>query len=115
MMGIKENFKRGTLEMLILHLLKGEEMYGYQLTQEIGVRSNGTYKITEGSMYPTLYRLLDKELISDRLELVGRRRTRVYYRIEPKGVEYLEKLTREYEITSAGIDAIMNYVPEEEK
>ena len=26
MMGIKENFKRGTLEMLILHLLKGEEM-----------------------------------------------------------------------------------------
>ena len=101
--------------MLILHLLKGEEMYGYQLTQEIGVRSNGTFKITEGSMYPTLYRLLDKELISDRLELVGRRRTRVYYRIEPKGIEYLEKLTTEYEITSAGIDAIMNYVPEEEK
>ena len=115
MMGIKENFKRGTLEMLILHLLKGEEMYGYQLTQEICARSNGTFKITEGSMYPTLYRLLDKELISDRLELVGRRRTRVYYRIEPKGIEYLEKLTTEYEITSAGIDAIMNYVPEEEK
>ena len=43
MMGIKENFKRGTLEMLILHLLKGEEMYGYQLTQEIGERSNGTF------------------------------------------------------------------------
>ena len=39
MMGIKENFKRGTLEMLILHLLKGEEMYGYQLTQEIGKRT----------------------------------------------------------------------------
>ena len=115
MMGIKENFKRGTLEMLILHLLKGEEMYGYLLTQEICVRSNGTFKITEGSMYPTLYRLLDKELISDRVELVGRRRTRVYYRIEPKGIEYLEKLTTEYEITSAGIDAIMNYVPEEEK
>ena len=52
MMGIKENFKRGTLEMLILHLLKGEEMYGYQLTQEIGKRSNGTFRITEGSMYP---------------------------------------------------------------
>lgn len=115
MMGIKENFKRGTLEMLILHLLKGEEMYGYQLTQEISKRSNGTFKITEGSMYPTLYRLLDKELISDRIELVGRRRTRVYYHIEPKGVEYLEKLTAEYKLSSAGIDAIMNYVPEEEK
>ena len=115
MMGIKENFNRGTLEMLILHLLNGEEMYGYQLTQEIGKRSNGTFRITEGSMYPTLYRLLDKELIADRLELVGRRRTRVYYHIEPKGVEYLEKLEKEYELTSAGIDAIMNYVPEDEE
>ena len=108
MMGIKENFKRGTLEMLILHLLKGEEMYGYQLTQEIGKRSNGTFRITEGSMYPTLYRLLDKEL-------VGRRRTRVYYHIEPKGLEYLDKLEKEYELTSAGIDAIMSYVPEDEE
>ncbi len=110
-MGIKENFKRGSLEMLILHLLQEEEMYGYQLTQEITKRSNGTFQITEGSMYPTLYRLIDKELISDRLELVGRRRTRVYYRIEDKGREYLKKLKREYELTSAGIEAIMEYVP----
>lgn len=111
-MGIKENFKRGSLEMLILHLLKDEEMYGYQLTQEICKRSGGTFRITEGSMYPTLYRLIDKELISDRLELVGRRRTRVYYHLEEKGAAYLEKLVSEYELTSKGISAIMNYVPE---
>ncbi len=111
-MGIKENFKRGSLEMLILHLLKDEEMYGYQLTQEICNRSNGAFKITEGSMYPTLYRLIDKELISDRLELVGRRRTRVYYHLEDKGRAYLENLVNEYEATSKGIAAIMNYVPE---
>ncbi len=111
-MGIKENFKRGSLEMLILHLLQEEEMYGYQLTHEIAMRSNGAFQITEGSMYPTLYRLIDKEYISDRLELVGRRRTRVYYRIEEKGKEYLEKLKREYELTSAGIDAVMAYVPD---
>ena len=36
MMGIKENFKRGTLEMLILHLLKGEEMYGKKLQEKVG-------------------------------------------------------------------------------
>lgn len=114
-MGIKDNFKRGFLEMLILHLLKEEEMYGYQLTQEICKRSNGTFRITEGSMYPTLYRLIDKELISDRLELVGRRRTRVYYRLEEKGVAYLEKLVSEYEITSQGISAIMSYIPEKKE
>lgn len=112
-MGIKENFKRGSLEMLILHLLKDEEMYGYQLTQEISKRSGGAFRITEGSMYPTLYRLIDKGLITDRLELVGRRRTRVYYRLEDKGREQLDKLIKDYEITSAGIESILNYVSEE--
>ncbi len=113
-MGIKENFRRGSLEMLILHLLKDEEMYGYQLTQEISKRSGGAFRITEGSMYPTLYRLIDKGLISDRLELVGKRRTRVYYHLEDKGRVHLEKLVKDYEITSAGIESILSYVPEEE-
>ncbi len=100
--------------MLILHLLKDEEMYGYQLTQEISKRSGGTFRITEGSMYPTLYRLIDKELISNRVELVGKRRTRVYYKIEPKGAEYLKKLVTEYELTNKGIASIMNYSSEKD-
>ena len=40
-MGIKESFKRGSMEMLILCLLSKEDMYGYQLAQEINARSNG--------------------------------------------------------------------------
>ena len=28
-----DNFKRGTAEMLILHLLQSEDLYGYQITQ----------------------------------------------------------------------------------
>lgn len=111
-MGIRENFKRGSLEMLILHLLSEKEMYGYQLTQEISKRSKGTFQITEGSMYPTLYRLIEKKMISDRLQLVGRRRRRVYYRLEEKGKEYLDDLKSEYEITNAGIYSILNYVPD---
>ena len=91
-MGIRENFKRGSIEMLILYLLSQEDMYGYQLAQEINSRSEGQFDITEGSMYPTLYRLIEKKAISDYKKLSGKRRTRVYYHIEKEGVELLEKI-----------------------
>lgn len=84
-MGITEGLKRGTVELMLLTLLKDEDMYGYQLSQELEIRSKGLFLLQEGSMYPTLYRMLEKGLVSDRIEKVGKRRTRVYYHIEPKG------------------------------
>lgn len=93
--------------MLILFLLNEDDMYGYQLAQEINVRSNGLFDITEGSMYPTLYRLLDRKAISDRKELIGKRRTRVYYHIEEAGKTLLSEMIEEYKAINNGIDNVM--------
>ena len=59
-MGITEGLKRGTVELMLLTLLKDEDMYGYQLSQELEIRSKGLFLLQEGSMYPTLYRMLEK-------------------------------------------------------
>lgn len=62
----KSNFKKGSVEMLLLHLLKTEgDCYGYQLSQLINQRSSGVLVIPEGSMYPTLYKLIDNNFITD--------------------------------------------------
>lgn len=105
---IAENLKRGTIELVLLSLLKEEDKYGYQIVHELFARSKGMYILQEGSMYPSLYRLLDKGLISDRKELVGRKRTRVYYHLEPEGEKYLEKLTNEYISVTQGIGLIVS-------
>ncbi len=107
-MGIRENFKRGSIEMLILYLLTQEDMYGYQLAQEINQRSEGQFDITEGSMYPTLYRLIEKNAISDYKKLSGKRRTRVYYHIEKAGVELLEKIKEDYHAINQGVEKILS-------
>lgn len=107
-MGIRENFKRGSIEMLILYLLSQEDMYGYQLAQEINTRSDGQFDITEGSMYPTLYRLIEKKAISDYKKLSGKRRTRVYYHIEETGVKLLEQLKEDYHAINAGVEKILS-------
>lgn len=107
-MGIRENFKRGSIEMLILYLLSQEDMYGYQLAQEINTRSEGQFDITEGSMYPTLYRLIEKKAISDYKKLSGKRRTRVYYHIEEQGNQLFEQLKEDYHAINAGVEKILS-------
>lgn len=106
---MNENLKRGTIELMLLTLLKEEDKYGYQLVQELFARSKGLYELKEGTMYPSLYRLLEKGLISDHKELVGRKRTRVYYHLEPAGEQHLEMLTKEYCAITKGIDSVINY------
>lgn len=84
-MQVRENLKRGTVEMILLHLLQGRDMYGYELLQEMNERSKGKFTLKDGSMYPILYRMIDKRLITDEQVLVGRRRTRVYYHLTDEG------------------------------
>lgn len=107
-MALSEGIKRGTVELLILTLLLDQDMYGYQLAQELIKRSNGLYTLQESSMYPTLYRLLEKKLISDRQEKVGKRRIRVYYHLEDTGKEYLKAIRREYCDICRGIFYILD-------
>ncbi|MBQ6931145.1 MAG: helix-turn-helix transcriptional regulator [Clostridia bacterium] len=106
-MPLSENVKRGSVELLLLTLLQNEDMYGYQLAQELESRSGGRYSLQESSMYPILYRMMDKGLISDKQVLVGKRRTRVYYHLEDKGREYLAQIRMEYLMLCKGILQIL--------
>ena len=96
-----------TAEMVLLALLKEQEMYGYQLSQTLKEKSNGKYVLQEGSMYPILYRMLDKGLIGERREIVGKRRTRVYYAITELGLTRLDEIVHEYLDVTAGIKGVM--------
>lgn len=108
-MANRDNFKKGSVEMLLLHLLQEDDLYGYQLSQLVKQRSNGILTIPEGSMYPTLYRLLEKGCITDYKKQVGKRLTRVYYHLEPEGKKYLTELLNNYYTINEGIQLLLNY------
>ncbi len=103
----QNGFRRGVMSIVILGLLKKEDMYGYQLVQETKKQSGGRITTQEGSLYPVLYKLLDQGLISDRKVLVGKRMTRVYYHLEPAGAHRLEELFHEYEEITNGVFLIV--------
>lgn len=105
--GGQASYRRGVMSLVLLALLKREDMYGYQIVQEIEKSSGGKLTTQEGSLYPVLYRLLDQGLISDRRVLVGKRMHRIFYHIEPAGLEKLKELTAEYETITQGVFQII--------
>lgn len=111
-MSISETLQRGTMDLLLLTLLRDKDMYGYQLSQELSNRSGGLCAIPEGSLYPTLYRMLDQGLISDQRVIVGRRRARIYYHLEPAGEAYLHQLREEYLSMNQGIMKVLASSPD---
>jgi len=105
----RSNFKKGSVEMLLLQILSTEgDCYGYQLSQLINERSNGVLVIPEGSMYPTLYKLIDNKYITDYKTTVGRRMTRVYYHLEDTGKERLKELKEAYREVTEAINEIID-------
>ncbi len=110
----KSNFRRGSVELLVLHLLSQRDYYGYELTQTMKTQTDGILDIPVGSLYPALYKLIDNGYISDYKKQVGKRLTRVYYHIESTGREHLKNLLEDYYTTNRAIQSILNYNNEED-
>lgn len=103
----QSNYRRGVSSLVILALLRREDMYGYQLVQETERSSGGRITTQEGSLYPVLYKLEDQGCISSHRVPVGKRMTRVYYHLEAEGEALLEQLIQEYETVTQGVFQIV--------
>lgn len=102
------------MDMLLLSALKTKDCYGYEMVKTIFELSGGLVKIKEGTMYPILYSLLEKKYISSREEIVDRK-IRVYYHLEPEGIEYLNQIVNEYNTLINGINNVINNSKEDSK
>lgn len=103
---------KGSIEMLVLHILTSGDMYGFDIAQTIYELSGERIRVPEGSLYPSIYKLEEKGYITGEKRQVGKRKIRVYYHIEESGREYLEELIRDYRETNKGIDLILEAIGE---
>ena len=115
MASLEREFRRGTLELLLLRILSDEPTYGYDLLSRLGKRSGGRFHIKEGTLYPVLYRLEDAGLVVPEWEQPARGAARKVYRLTAAGEERLVELTTEWRGFAAAIESILSgQEPEEE-
>jgi PadR family transcriptional regulator PadR len=100
-------FKKGTLELLVLLLINLKDTYGY----EIVVSVSKIIDVKEGTIYPLLKRLTNEKYAETYLIESRDGPVRKYYKILPLGKERLKELI---ETWSAFSGAINKFVKENE-
>jgi PadR family transcriptional regulator PadR len=94
--GILRELKRGTLELVVLELLAPGEAYGYEIASKLTERTQGALEITDGTLYPVLYRLERAGFVDVRWETPARGVPRKYYRLTEAGRRELQQLAQEW-------------------
>lgn len=93
---IDRELKRGSLELIVLHLLAPGEAYGYEIVTKLTTQSDGALGVTDGTLYPVLYRLERAGFVAVRWETPARGVPRKYYRLTEAGRVELGRLSHEW-------------------
>lgn len=93
---IERELRRGSLELIVLHLLAPAEAYGYEIVSKLTEQTNGALEVTDGTLYPVLYRLERAGYVAIRWETPDRGVPRKYYRLTDAGREELARLKDEW-------------------
>jgi len=101
------DLKRGSLELLILSVLDGHPLHGYEIGKRLESRSGGDLDLSVSTLYSILYRMEERGWIKGRwVERAGERR-RCYYALTQDGAKVLASQKREWEAFSAMVNRVV--------
>jgi DNA-binding PadR family transcriptional regulator len=99
---------KGNLDLLLLSVLSAGPAHGYAIIAALRERSEGTFDLPEGTIYPALHRLEDADLLgSDWADADGRKRR--VYALTDKGVAALATERTEWRKFSASVQAVLGW------
>jgi PadR family transcriptional regulator PadR len=87
---------KGSIDILLLSLVNTRDMYGYEMVKTLKEHSNELYSMSEGTLYPALKRLENKQWIASYWEQSEAGARRKYYRITKEGREELQRKLQEW-------------------
>ncbi len=105
-MKIDKSLVSGSSAMLVLSLLREQDMYGYQITDELSKRSENVFEMKSGTLYPLLHTLEQKGFISA-YEVMEGGRSRRYYSITESGKHALSEKQEEWKSFSSAVNNVM--------
>jgi len=110
-MKIEKSLLSGSTPMLVLSLLKSGDKYGYEMVEELAKRSDDTFQLKEGTLYPLLHSLEKEHLVESYITSAPNGRDRKYYRLTSKGLERLEYKEKEWRVFSEKVNTVLGFAP----
>ena len=90
-------FLQGTLEVLILRSLQFGPNHAYGITQFLERQSGDEFLVDNGSLYPAVQRLLQRNWIAGQWKMSPNGRRAKYYRLTPAGRKQLVSATTRWQ------------------
>ena len=84
-MELDKSLVSGSMAMLVLKLLEDGDKYGYQMIEELRRRSDDTFHLRAGTLYPLLHGLEEKGLVTAYEGEAAAGKPRRYYRLTKQG------------------------------
>lgn len=97
----------GNTDMLLLKLLSFEDMYGYQIIEELANRSNNVFELKAGTLYPLLHQLESKRYVESYDTTAPSGKIRKYYHITKSGRIFLETREKEWNEYTSTVNRIL--------
>jgi PadR family transcriptional regulator, regulatory protein PadR len=97
----------GTLEMLLLRILRGETLHGYAIAQRLKDVSRDVLQVGESSLYPALQRLLLNGYVEAEWRPSENNRRARYYSLTPSGRKQLVVEREEFDRLVAAIRRVL--------
>ena len=97
----------GTLNLIILRVLRGGPLHGYAIARKIQLLSKDELQVEEGSLYPALQKLLIKGFVKADWDVSETGRKVRVYRLTPAGRKQLDTELSEFRRTTFAIENII--------
>ena len=98
---------QGTLDLIVLQLLRAEPTNGYELSLRIQAVSRDVLQVNAGSLYPALYRLEERGLIRAEWRETPRGRRAKVYSLTAAGHKQLAEQRESWARFSGALGAIL--------
>jgi PadR family transcriptional regulator, regulatory protein PadR len=92
----KFDLPQGTLDLLILRVVALGPVHGYAIAQRIQLISKDALQVQQGSLYPALHRLENKEFLAAEWAQTETGREAKFYRLTAKGRTQLKTETESW-------------------
>ena len=98
-------------QLLVLSLLSGEDMYGYQMIVELARRSDHAFEMKEGTLYPVLHGLEKNGYVEAYQQEAPTGRMRKYYHLTRKGGAMLRTEAEAWQSYAGAVNAVLRSSP----
>lgn len=106
-MDLDRSLVSGSMALLVMKLLEEADLYGYEMIEALRRRSDDTFHLKAGTLYPLLHSLEERGLVSAYEREATAGKSRRYYHLTVEGHRALEEKVASWYLYTQAVNQVL--------